>query len=117
MFLNRISEDFDKPTRKTVVESLVLSVINYCISIWGSGNKTNLHNMQKLQNFPAKIAIGGAREYDHGTPLRKELQWLDTPDKYIFEKYTTVYKVINGFYPECFWVFLSFPRSVKVQQT
>ncbi len=34
-FLNRISEDFDKPTRKTVVESLVLSVINYYINIWG----------------------------------------------------------------------------------
>ncbi len=106
MFLNRISEDFDKPTRKTVVESLVLSVINYCISIWGSGNKTNLHNVQKLQNFAAKIAIGGARKYDHATPLRKELQWLNIPDKYIFEKCTTVYKVIKGFYPE--W-FLKFP--------
>ncbi len=106
MFLNRISEDFDKPTRKTVVESLVLSEINYYINIWGSGNNTNLYNVQKLQNFATKIAIGGAREYDHATPLRKELQWLNMPDKYIFEKCTTVYKVINGFYPECF---LEFP--------
>ncbi len=63
MFLSRLSEDFDKPTRKTVVESLVLSVINYYINIWGNGNKTNLHNVQKLQKFAAKFAIGGTRKY------------------------------------------------------
>ncbi len=90
MFVSRISEDFDKPTKKTVVESLLFSVINYCINIWGSGNKTNLHNVQKRQNFAAKIDIGGAKKYDHATPLRKVLQWLNIPDKYTFEKCTSV---------------------------
>ncbi len=33
MFISRISEDFDKSTRKIVVQSLVLSVINYCINV------------------------------------------------------------------------------------
>ncbi len=84
MFINRISEDFDKLTRKILEQSLVLSVINYCIIIWGSFNKTHIHNVQKLQNFTAKIVIGGTRKYDHVTPLRKELKWLTITDKCIF---------------------------------
>ncbi len=108
MFLNRISEDFDKPTRETVVESLVLSVINYCINIWGSGNKTNLHNVQKLQNFASEIAIRGARKYDHAIPPRKELQWVNIPDIIIYfgKMHHSVQSNQCFFYPE--W-FLKFP--------
>ncbi len=73
MFLNRVSEHFDKSTRIIVVLSLVLSLINYCINIWGSTCKTLLHSVQKLQNFPAKVAIRGARKYDHATPFIEEL--------------------------------------------
>ena len=106
MFLNRVSEHFDKTTRIIVVQSLVLSLINYCISIWGGTCKTLLHNVQKLQNFAAKVAIGGARKYDHATPFIKELKWLTINDKYIFEKCTTVYKAVHGLYPD--W-YIKFP--------
>ncbi len=84
------------------MQSLVLSLINYCISIWGSTCKTLLHGVQKLQNFAAKVA----RKYDHATPLIKELKWLTINDKYIFEKCTTVYKAIHGLYTD--W-YIKFP--------
>lgn len=100
MFIRRIGDNFDKSTRKIVVQTLVLSVINYCICIWGSTNVTLIHRIQKVQNFAAKVAIGGARKYDHVTPIMKELQWLKIKDKYILEKCSLVYKVINGLYPE-----------------
>ncbi len=58
MYINRISDNFDKSTRVLLVESLVLSLISYCISIRGSTNKTLLQNIQKLQNFAAKVATG-----------------------------------------------------------
>ena len=74
MFINGVSEHFDKTTRKTVVQSLVLSLINYCICIWTCTNKTLIHTVQKLQNFAAKIVNGGARKYDHVTPIIKELE-------------------------------------------
>ncbi len=100
MFLNRVSEDFDKTIRSIVVQSLVLSLINYCISIWGSTCKTLHDSVQKVQkNFAAKVPIGGARKYDHATHFIKELKWLTINDKYIFEKCTTVYKGIHGLYP------------------
>ena len=106
MFINSMSENFDKSTRKIVVQTLLLSVMNYCITIWGCCNKTHLHSVQKLQNFAAKLVIGGTRKYDHITPLRKELKWLTITDKYFLEKCTIMYKVVNGLYPE--W-FLKFP--------
>ena len=100
MFINKVSENFDKPTRKIIVQSLVLSLINYCICIWGSTNKTLIHIVQKLQNFAAKVVAGGARKYDHVTPIIKELEWLTVKDKYYLEKCTTVYKSMNGLYPD-----------------
>ncbi len=69
MYLNRIKDNFNKNTRITVVQSLVLSKINYCIKIWGASNKAQLVRVQKLQNFGAKVAIGNAKKHDHATPI------------------------------------------------
>lgn len=105
MYINRISVNFDKRIRKMIVQSLVLSIINYCITIWGGTNKTFLHIVQKLQNFAAKIVIGGMGKYDHVTPIMKELKWLTIENKYVLEKCTTVYKAVNGLYPEWYLKF------------
>ena len=51
LFINIISMNFDQSTRKIVIQSLVLSLINYCIGIWGSTNKTQLFSVQKLLKF------------------------------------------------------------------
>ncbi len=76
VFINKVSDRLDKTTQTTVVQSLVLSLINFCISIWGCTNKSDLRNAQKLQNFAAKVAIGGARKYDYVTSALKELEWM-----------------------------------------
>lgn len=100
MFINRISGNFDRTIRKTVVQSLVLSLMNYCISIWGCTNKTLINSVQKMQNFAAKIVIGGARKYDHVSPILKELEWLTVIDKYNLEKCAIVYRSVKGLYPD-----------------
>ncbi len=58
MHIYRISLNFEKRTRTIAVQSLVLSIINYCIRIWGTTNATLLSNVQKLQNFAVKVAVG-----------------------------------------------------------
>ncbi len=47
MHIFSISLNFEKRTRTIVVQSLVLSLVNYCIRIWGTTN-TLLNNVQKL---------------------------------------------------------------------
>ncbi len=108
MFINRISKCFDKPTRILVTQSLALSTIYYCIQVWGSTKRTLLCKAQKLQNFAAKVAVGGGRKYDHASPFLKELKWLRVKEKHMFDIYVTMYKTLRRCYPDGFLSFLSF---------
>ncbi len=100
MHIYRISLNFERRTRTIVVQSLVLSLVNYCIRIWDTTNAPLLNNVQKLQNFAAKVAMGGARKYDHGSPIVKELRWLKIMEKHVFYMCTAMFKTMHGSYPE-----------------
>ncbi len=51
MFIKKNKHHFDKETRTTILQSLVLSTIKYGITIWGTTNSTLLNKVQKVQNF------------------------------------------------------------------
>ena len=61
LYLNRVCDRFEFDCRVMVVQSLVLSVLNYCLRVWGSTNKTQMGRVNKLQNFAMKVAVGGAK--------------------------------------------------------
>ncbi len=50
MYINRVSPSLDKPSRIILVQTLALSIINYCLRIWGTTNITIINDVQKLQN-------------------------------------------------------------------
>ncbi len=76
IFLNRIQDKFDINTRKIVIQSLALSIVNYCLPVYGTTNSTLLRRVQKLQNFAAKVCVGGVRRSDHAIPFIIQLEWL-----------------------------------------
>ena len=82
MFINRIKDNFNKSRRIIVVQSLVMSIINYGISIWRATNITQVERMQKIQNFAAKVALGGAAKSDHVTPFLWALKWMKIKHQY-----------------------------------
>lgn len=82
-YLNRIGSTFEKVTRIIVIQSPVFSLINYCPRIWGTKNISLMKNAQKLQNFAAKVAVGGARKYDHVAPFFVELKWLKVKERQV----------------------------------
>ncbi len=98
MYINRIKHCFDKPTRILAVQSLVLSVLNYCITIWANTNTTLLTTAQKLQNFAIKVADGKAQKFDHVTPIFQELEWLNMKKVFIFNTAVTVFKQLHNHY-------------------
>ncbi len=100
MRIYRISLNFEKRTRTVDVQSLVLIIVNYCIRIWGTTNATLLNNVQKLQNFAAIVAVRGARKYDRVFPILKELKWLKIKEKHVSDTCTTMFKAMQGSYPE-----------------
>ena len=103
LYINRIKKNFDMETRINVMMSLVLSVINYGIRIWGSTYKTQIHRVQKLQNFAAKVAVGGATKQDHVTPYLKDLNWLKIKEKYKLEIGALTYSIVRECLPA--WLF------------
>lgn len=100
MYVNRIKDYFDKDTRTAIIQSLVLSIINYCNVIWGTTNTNLLNKVQKLQNFAAKIVDGKAKKYDHVTPILKQLQWLNVKDQVTYDTGVTMFKYLTNLYPE-----------------
>ena len=103
MFLNKIKDRFDKETRVIIVQSLVLSIINYCLKVWGVTTQQQVERVQKLENFAAKVAFGGARKYDHATPILRELKWLNMKCKITLDICIFTYKICNRLLPE--WLF------------
>ena len=62
-----------------IVDSLVLSHVRYCASVYGSANRTNVTKLQKVINFSARV-ISGRRKYDHVSDVIDSLAWLRAPD-------------------------------------
>ena len=61
-YLSRIKESFNKESCVIVVQSLVLSIINYCFKVWGVTTQQQIERVQKFENFAAKVASGAARK-------------------------------------------------------
>ncbi len=107
MYISRISDKLHNQNKIIIIETLVLSLINYCIKIWGTTNDKHMSIVQKLQNFAARVAFGGVRKYDHISPVFMELQCLRIKQKHWLELGVTVFIVLRGYYPEWFLSFKS----------
>ncbi len=96
-----------------VIHTLVLSVINYGLKIWCNTNETLMQQVQNLQNFAAKVAVGGHKRHDRVTPVIKELKWLKIKEKVNFDQCLMVHKVIHKHYRE--WL-ITLPYVSQINQ-
>ncbi len=115
LFFNRVRDEFDSETRKTVVESIALSAVNDCLPLYGITTGTLLSRVQQLQNFAAKICAGRARRSDHATPILAQLKWLKMDKKVIFDVAVHVYKIKIQNVPRM--VHAPSPRTTKPHAT
>ena len=99
IYLNRMKDYFEPETRLIVVQSLALSHINYCFTLWGSTSDIHLNRIQKLQNFSARVAIGTVRKYEHISPFLQQLGWMKIKEKYVFNICVFVFKVVRSVFP------------------
>ena len=79
--VSRTGNTFDCKTRTQIVESIALSVMNYCLIIWGNTNGLHLEKAQTIQSFVARVAMGGVRKYDYRSPTIEKLKWLKNKQK------------------------------------
>ena len=74
--ISRIKHLLDKKTLLLLINSFVLSKLFYCSLVWGNTSKRNLHKLQLVQNFTARVVLG-LRKFDHISQGRRSLSLLD----------------------------------------
>ena len=67
--------------------------------MWGNTSKRNLHKLQLVQNFAARIVLG-LRKFDHISQGRRSLRWLDVTEKVLFNDLVLAFKCVNGLAPD-----------------
>jgi len=72
--LNRIRHYFTSEALEIIVQAYVFPHVTYCLCVWGGTAKGQLHKIQKVINFAARV-ITGTRKFDHITPSLNSLGW------------------------------------------
>ena len=67
--------------------------------MWGNTSKRNLHKLQLVQNFAARVVLG-LRKFDHISQGRRSLGWLDVTKKILFHDLVLSIKCVNGLAPD-----------------
>ena len=83
----------------TIVQGLVLSIVRYCIVVYGASNITQMTRIQKLINFAARV-ISGRRKYDHIRDVLDTMGWLDATDLYLYHGLTLLKRILACGEPE-----------------
>ena len=97
--ISRIKHFLDKKALLLPINSFVFSERFYRSSVWGNTSKHNLHKLQLVKNFAARIVFG-LRKFDHISQGRRSLRWLDVTKKVLFNDLVLTYRCVNGLAPD-----------------
>ena len=73
--LRRLRQYLPQQALLTIVQSLVISRVRYCIPVYGNGSSANDARLLKIVNFAARV-VTGLRKFDHISRARADLQLL-----------------------------------------
>ena len=82
-----------------LVTALVISRIQYCLTVYGNGSQKNFDRIQKILNFAARV-IFGRRKFDHVSDLRQKLGWLSPRSMAEYQTLAIAHKAILRGEPE-----------------
>ena len=80
---------------KNIVQSYVISRLDFCNSILYGVNKQYIKKLQFVQNAAAKL-IYRARKFDHVTPILIDLHWLPVEKRIVFKILVHVFNCLNN---------------------
>ena len=91
----------DLKTRKALAEGLILSKVNYCISLWGTTTAGIMKQLQVLQNDVVRTVFGvGRRRFQEITPLFKKLKWLKLTETLQYHDVISLNSIIKHHTPQ-----------------
>ena len=97
--IRRIKHLLNKKTLLLLINSFLFSKLFYCSSVWGNTSKRNLHKLQLVQNFAARVVLR-LWKFEHISLGRRSLGWLDVTEKILFNDWILAFKCVNGLAPD-----------------
>ena len=85
--------------RKQVAESLFMSILVYCIPVWGGCEKKDLHDLQVLQNVAAQHVLRLPRRTSRNR-MYDELEWMTVAQLVFYHTILSVYRIRKSGEPE-----------------
>ena len=103
-------------TAVQLINSFVISRIDYCSSLLAGLPAYQLNRVQSILNISARLIYGRAKYYHVTRMLQDKLQWLRVPERIQYNSCLLVYKYLLGLAPSyisnfCIRVQLSDRRS------
>ena len=77
----------------SIVQSLVLSRVSYCITVYGNGSAANDARMLKVVNFAARV-VTGLRKFDHISRARNQLCFMVPRQMHDLYTLTAAHKIL-----------------------
>ena len=96
--LSHVRHCIPRKALPTLVSSLVISLIRYCLSIYGSCTKRNLLKLQRVVNFGAQV-VAGRRKRDHISDVLSNLQWLPVTQLYSYHALCLLKRLLTNSEP------------------
>ena len=78
--IRSVKSSLTQPLLKSLISSLVLSRLDYCISVLAGLPASTLWRLQRVIHASARLVFG-ARRWDHVGPLLRDLKWLPIKDR------------------------------------
>ena len=97
--IRRIRKFLTYETAKILVNSLVLSRLDYCNSLLYGLPTVHLNKLQRVQNAAARL-ISNTSRFDHITPTLINLHWLPVKHRIDFKLLLIVFKALHGPAPD-----------------
>ena len=105
-----------KTSIKPILNALVISSLRYCLSIYGACTKTELHIIQKVKNFAARV-ISGLKKHDHILVVIQNMSWLAVEKLVVtYHRTKLVHKIMTCGYTQkiCTPVYLSMTTATAI---
>ena len=97
--LGRLKQILPTADINCVYYGIFQSIIDYCITVWGSAAQKYLCKIQKLQNRAARLL---AQNFDwniRGIDIVRGLGWQNVKERYCFLSCCLTYKSLNNLAP------------------
>ena len=99
--LKMLSKYADFKTRKALAEGLILSKINYCVTLWGSSTDEMLQKVHVMVNDVVRTVFGvGRKRFVNLRPMYQKLKWLDVRQTLKYHDLITAHNIITHDTPQ-----------------